>query len=221
MTRHIAWDPGALPVAQQLSRTLDSPLVECCVSRLAIDCNRPTDAPDLVPAVSETTNIPGNTDLSPADRAARIELSHRPFHDALAGLVDERLGAGLPVWIVTVHSYTPVYRGVSRPWHIGIIHDDDDRMAQPMLEQLRDLDGVIADANEPYSPADRVSYTLERHARPRGLPCLMIELRNDEISDQAGQKLWSERLAAILGSDEVKAAARSPLPDALRNAAAG
>lgn len=221
MTRHIAWDPGALPVAQRLSRMLDSPLVESCVSRLAIDCNRPLDAPDLIPAMSETTVIPGNVSLSEAERAARIELSYRPFHDALGRLINERLGAGLPVWIVTIHSYTPVYRGVSRPWHVGVIHDGDDRLAGPMLEQLKSIVGVVSEANEPYSPADRVYHTLERHARPRGLPCAMIEIRNDEIADEAGQSLWAERLAAILGSDEMKAAARSPLRETAQKVAAG
>jgi len=221
MMRHIAWDPGALPVARRLSQALDAPLVESCVSRLAIDCNRPADAPDLIAAVSETTAIPGNAGLSDDQRAARIELSHRPFHDALAALIDERLGAGKPVWIVTIHSFNPVYRGVSRPWHIGVIHDEDDRLARPMLDRLRAIEGVVAAANEPYSPADRVYYTLERHARPRDLPCAMIELRNDEIAGAADQDLWADRLAAILGSDRLRAAANSPLRAAPRNATAG
>lgn len=220
MVRHIAWDPGALPVAQTLAKMLDSPLVESCVSRLAIDCNRPTDAPDLIPEVSEKTIIPGNAGLSAPQRASRIDLSHRPFHDALTSLIEDRLDAGLPVWIVTVHSYTPVYRGVSRPWHIGIIHDDDSRLATPLLEQLYGIEGVVAASNEPYSPADRVYYTLERHARSRGLPCAMIEIRNDEIADISGQKLWAERLGAILKSHELKAAANSPLRDTKRSAAA-
>lgn len=220
MTRHIAWDPGALPVARLLSEKLNSPLIESRISRLAIDCNRPIDAPDLIPEVSETTVIPGNRSLTRQQRGERIELSHRPFHDALTQLVEDRLKAGLPAWIVTVHSYTPVYRGVSRPWHIGIIHDDDDRLATPMLEQLYAIDSVVAASNEPYSPADRVYYTLERHARPRGLPCVMIEIRNDEVVDEAGQSLWAERLGAILASHELKAAALAPLRDAKRSTAA-
>ncbi|MGB6119732.1 MAG: N-formylglutamate amidohydrolase [Mesorhizobium sp.] len=196
--RHIAWDPGALPVSRKLAALLDAPLVVSQVSRLAIDCNRPLDAPDLVPAVSETTVIPGNEGLSEKARDERIALSHRPFHDVLSALIDERLENGRRTAIVTIHSFTPVYKGVARPWHVGVIHDEDMRLAAPMLAGLRRLDGVVVGDNEPYSPDDRVYYTLERHARSRGLPCAMVEIRNDDIADEAAHSRWASRLAAIL-----------------------
>ena len=198
MQRHIAWDPGALPVASRLAEILDATLVESCVSRLAIDCNRPLDAPDLIAETSETTRVPGNEGLGPAEREARIALAYRPFHEALAHVVENRVAQGRATWIVTVHSFTPVYRGVSRPWHIGIIHDQDERLSAPLLAGLHGVPGITVGANQPYSPADRVYYTLERHARPRGLPCTMIEIRNDEIVDAAAQDLWAQRLAKIL-----------------------
>ncbi|MDP3897228.1 MAG: N-formylglutamate amidohydrolase [Mesorhizobium sp.] len=202
MERHIAWDPGALPVAQRLAELLDATLVESRVSRLAIDCNRPSDAPDLIAQTSETTRIPGNEGLGPEAREARIALSYRPFHDALAAQIDSRLAKGRAAWIVTVHSFTPVYKGVSRPWHIGIIHDADERLASPLLARLGGVSGIAVGANQPYSPADRVYYTLERHARLRGLPCAMIEIRNDEIADAAAQESWAKRLADILSGIE-------------------
>lgn len=198
MTRHIAWDPGALPVASRLAELLDATLVESCVSRLAIDCNRPLDAPDLISETSETTRIPGNEGLEAAARQARIALAYRPFHETLAGVVESREAAGRATWIVTIHSFTPVYRGVSRPWHIGVIHDQDERLSAPLLSGLHAVPGIAVGANQPYSPADRVYYTLERHARARGLPCTMIEIRNDEIADAAAQDLWAQRLARIL-----------------------
>lgn len=197
LTRHIAWDPGALPVARTLAEALDAPLVESCVSRLVIDCNRPFDAPDLITVMSETTEIPGNRGLSADERARRIALAHRPFHDAIDSVVAERLATGRTTSVVSVHSFTPIYRQVPRPWHIGILHDDDVRLAEPMIAALR-LTGAVVGVNEPYSPADRVYYTLERHARSRGLPCAMIEIRNDEIASAAGQKKWAELLAGIL-----------------------
>jgi len=198
MHRHIAWDPGALPVARRLAELLDATLVESRVSRLAIDCNRPLDAVDLIPEISETTRIPGNVGLAAAAREARIALSYRPFHEALAGQIEDRLTSGRNAWIVTVHSFTPVYKGVARPWEIGIIHDEDDRLAKRLLSELTGTSGLVAAANEPYSPADRVYHTLERHARPRNLPCAMIEIRNDAIASSATQELWAERLAGIL-----------------------
>lgn len=198
MERHIAWDPGALPVAAGLAEILDATLVESRVSRLAIDCNRPLDAPDLIAQVSETTRVPGNEGLDAAAREARIALAYRPFHEALADVVESRVAAGRATWIVTIHSFTPVYKGVSRPWHIGIIHDEDERLSAPLLAGLYGVPGITVGANQPYSPADRVYFTLERHARPRGLPCAMIEIRNDVIADESGQRKWAERLGGIL-----------------------
>jgi predicted N-formylglutamate amidohydrolase len=162
-----------------------------------IDCNRPLDAPDLVPAVSETTVIPGNASLSAEQRAERIALVHAPFHAEIEAVVSERLGEGRETRLVSIHSFTPVYKRVARPWHIGVIHDDDRRLASPLIAALRALRGVTIGVNEPYSPADRVYYTLERHARSRGLPCAMIEIRNDEISSTAGQRKWADLLTGI------------------------
>jgi predicted N-formylglutamate amidohydrolase len=197
LSAHIAWDPGALPVARELAAALDATLVESCVSRLAIDCNRPLDAPDLVPAISETTVIPGNENLSAAAREARVALSWQPFHAAIEAVVRERLARGAETRLVSIHSFTPVYKSLHRPWHIGIIHDDDARLAAPLIAALERLRGVTVGINEPYSPADRVYFTLERHARSRGLACAMIEIRNDEIADKAGQSKWAGRLTEI------------------------
>ncbi len=198
LTRHIAWDPGALGVARRLARPLRSPLVESCVSRLVIDCNRPLDAPDLVIETSETTLIPANRGLDAAARARRVAVSHAPFHDALGALMESRLAAGRGCMLVTIHSFTPVYRGVARPWKIGVIHDDDERLSRPLIAALsRHADLNVGD-NQPYAPSDRVYYTVERHARSRGLPCVMIEIRNDEAADPAAEERWAELLAPML-----------------------
>jgi predicted N-formylglutamate amidohydrolase len=198
LTRHIAWDPGALPVASRMAEALDATLIESCVSRLVIDCNRPLDAPDLISPVSETTAVPGNADLSESARQERVAASWRPFHDAIADVVAERLAEGRETRLVSVHSFTPVYKGVDRPWHIGIIHDEDDSLAGPMIAALNGVIGLEVGVNEPYSPADRVYYTLERHGRARDLACAMIEIRNNEIADEAGQRKWADLLSAIL-----------------------
>ncbi|MDX8511820.1 N-formylglutamate amidohydrolase [Mesorhizobium captivum] len=202
LSRHIAWDPGALPVASRMAEALDATLVETRISRLVIDCNRPLDALDLVPPVSETTVIPGNAGLSDKQRGARIDLAWRPFHDTIAQIIEQRLAYGQETRLVSVHSFTPVYKGKSRPWHIGIIHDDDRRLAAPLIAALKRLSGVSVGVNEPYSPADRVYFTLERHARSRGLACAMIEIRNDEISGEAGQRKWADLLTGIFSNLE-------------------
>lgn len=205
LERHIAWDPGALPVSLMLSRLLDAPLVAAGMSRLIIDCNRPLDAPDLIPEISETTEIPGNRDLTPAERERRVGIAHAPFHAAIDKLLKQRAAARLESWLVSVHSFTPVYRQVARPWQIGILHDDDERLSRPMIEILARVPGLMVGDNQPYSPADRVYYTLARHSRAHRLRSVMIEIRNDEIVAEAGQRRWAERLAAILGDPALNA----------------
>src|SRR5712672_1482117 len=49
LSRHIAWDIGIAGVAEALSRHLDAHLIAQRYSRLAIDCNRPPDAPSSIP----------------------------------------------------------------------------------------------------------------------------------------------------------------------------
>lgn len=210
LTRHIAWDPGALPVAKVMARALDATLVETCVSRLVIDCNRPLDAPNLISEVSETTTIPGNAKLTQTERQARIDLVWSPFHDTIERTIEERIAQGRETRLVSVHSYTPVYLGKARPWHIGIIHDEDERIAAPLLGALNAVPGIVVGANEPYSPADLVYFTLERHARSRGLACAMIEIRNNEIATGAGQAKWAELLAAILPKISIAATDKAP-----------
>lgn len=165
MLRHIAWDPGALPVALKLADALDATLIAAGVSRLAIDCNRPLNAPDLIPQISETTLIPGNAALTEKQRAERIALSWQPFHETVEELVNQRLAAGRETWLVTIHSFTPIYKGGARPWQIGILHDDDERLSAPLIAELKRAGNLTVGDNQPYSPADRVYFTLERHAR--------------------------------------------------------
>jgi predicted N-formylglutamate amidohydrolase len=195
---HIAWDPGALPVARRLSKALDATLIESRLSRLLIDCNRPLDAPDLICPVSEATAVPGNANLSLQDRQARVALSWQPFHEAVEQLIKDRLLQDRETTLVSIHSFTPVYKGVERPWHIGILHDEDRSIADPLIAALKSSGGIVVGDNEPYSPADRVYFTLERHGRSRGLSCAMIEIRNDEIGDEEGIARWAGRLARIL-----------------------
>jgi predicted N-formylglutamate amidohydrolase len=214
---HIAWDPGALPVARRLAKALDAALVESLVSRLVIDCNRPLDAPDLICPVSETTVVPGNADLSPQDREARIALSWQPFHEAVEALIEGRLSQGRDTKLIAVHSFTPVYKGVKRPWHIGILHDEDRGVADPLIAALKSSGGIVVGDNEPYSPADRVYFTLERHGRSRGFACAMIEIRNDEIAEEIGQRKWADLLRGILSEIEVKGQLATPRHGGIRH----
>lgn len=195
---HIAWDPGALGVSRHLSRLFDAPIVYPDLSRLVLDCNRDTAAHDLIPVVSETTEIPGNRNLDPAERARRIALAHTPFHSRIETLLDARAAAGLGSVVASIHSFTPLYKGFNRPWPVGILSNRDRRVAEAMLADLAAQDIADLGDNEPYAPGDGVYYTVGRHGEARGLPCVMIEVRNDEIADAAGESLWAARLARAL-----------------------
>ncbi|MBZ6078629.1 N-formylglutamate amidohydrolase [Microvirga puerhi] len=195
---HIAWDPGALGVARLLSRDLDAPLIHATVSRLVLDLNRDPSAPDSITALSEATTIPGNADLSPDERARRVAEVYDAFHRAVDDYVEARKAAGHVTTVVSVHSFTPIYRGVPRPWQIGLIFDKDERLARRVASGLRRDAALNVGMNEPYSPADRVFHTLERHAERRGLASLMIEIRNDLIRTQDGQASWASRLAPLM-----------------------
>ena len=127
-------------------------------SRLVIDCNRATEMPDAIATMSETTVIPGNHDITPEAREERIAAIWRPFHDALTRLLDERRGAGRATALVTIHSFTPVYRGVARPWHAGIITTPDRRFADAVLARLRRDPALVVGDNQPYSAKDNVDY---------------------------------------------------------------
>lgn len=209
--RHIAWDPGALAVSLRLSDLLDAPVVHSTVSRLVIDCNRDLDAPDLFPATSETTTIPGNAAVTADDRRRRIAAAHAPFHAAIDRLLDARSAAGLPTTLVCMHSFTPIYKGKSRPWPIGLIHARDARFTAALRDTLAaDAPELDIGWNEPYSALNGVTYTLEHHGDGRALSATMIEIRHDEILEPGGVALWAARLARCL-----EAARVAPAPDPL------
>ena len=197
---HIAWDPGALGVSRRLSAVLDAPLLWPDTSRLVVDCNRDPDAPDLIAAESEGRPVPGNLSVDEAERLHRLASVHVPYHLAIERLLDERAAAGRATALVAVHSFTPVYLGVSRPWEIGIVFDDDRRLSDPLVAALQDDPALTVGSNQPYGPGDRVYYTVTRHARARGLPGVMIEIRNDVIAGGAAEVAWADRLGAILAS---------------------
>jgi predicted N-formylglutamate amidohydrolase len=199
--RHIAWDPGALAVSLRLVDLLDATVVHSTVSRLVIDCNRDTDAPDLIAQVSEITAIPGNAGITPEERRTRIERVHAPFHAALDEVLDRRRAADFETILICMHSFTPVFRGVVRPWPIGLIHGRDERYTAAVRDALAaETPGLEIGWNEPYSALNGVTYTLEQHGDGRGLASTMIEVRNDEILAPAGVELWARRLSRALAA---------------------
>ncbi len=194
---HIAWDPGALPVAVRMAENLNATLVHQNFSRLAYDCNRPPEAADSVPAKSEVFEIPGNAGLTEAQRQQRVAEIYAPFKETLDAVIRQRKAEGRQTLLVTIHSFTPVYNGVPRSVEIGILNDVDCRLADGMLATGKAGSFDIR-RNEPYGPEDGVTHTLKVHGLANGLPNVMIEIRNDLIADAASQIRIADYLTGVL-----------------------
>jgi predicted N-formylglutamate amidohydrolase len=197
-SRHIAWDIGIGGVGRHLSRSLDATVVLQTYSRLVIDCNRDPNVPSSIPEISEYTEIPGNVGVDEAERALRIDAIFRPYHDAISAALDRRAAAGRASVLIALHSFTPVFKGVPRPWHIAVLFNRDPRLAHALAELLRAEGGLVVGENEPYRVTDLTDYTVPVHGERRGLPHVEIEIRQDLITEPAGQKEWAERLARLL-----------------------
>ncbi|WEK03513.1 MAG: N-formylglutamate amidohydrolase [Candidatus Devosia phytovorans] len=201
---HIAWDPGALSVSRALCEMLDAPLVQSTVSRIVIDCNRDLDAPDLIWTLSEKTRIAANENLGTDERQYRIDHFHRPYHASIETLLEARRHAGRETILVCMHSFTPVYHGVARPWPIGLIHGVDTGYTSALYDALKaDDPSLNVGWNEPYAALNGVTLTLEKHGDGRGLDATMVEIRHDEILEPAGVLSWASRLAHCLETARV------------------
>ena len=196
--RHIAWDIGIAAVSRRVSEALDATLVEQLYSRLVIDCNRPPYVPNSIPLVSEATAIPGNADLTETERAARQREIFQPYHDRIAAEIGERERAGRRTVLIAMHSFTPVYLGEARPWHIGTLYGRDARLARCLRDRLRAETGLVVGDNEPYSVSDDTDYTIPVHGEGRGLVHVGIEIRQDLITEAVGQRDWADRLVRLL-----------------------
>ncbi len=202
LTRHIAWDPGIAGVADALSKHLDAHLIAQRYSRLVIDCNRPPGAPSSIPAISEATVIPGNEGLARDAAQARRRQIFDPYHRRIAEVIRRRLRDSVPTVLVSLHSFTPVYAGIARPWHIGTLYHRDTRLPPLLLKLLREETDLVVGDNEPYAVSDETDYTIPVHGEARGLMNSGIEIRQDLIAGPAGQRQWADRLARIFGEIE-------------------
>ena len=195
--RHIAWDIGIAAVTEALSDSLDATAVLQRYSRLVIDCNRAPDHPTSIPAISESTVIPGNEGLSGEARAARRRAIFAPYHAAIAGLLDRRIAARRRTVVIAMHSFTPVFKNIRRIVQVGVLHHRDTRLARIMLDLLAGEGGLVVGDNEPYAITDTSDYTIPVHGEARGLDHVEIEIRQDLIADPAGQARWAERMARL------------------------
>jgi predicted N-formylglutamate amidohydrolase len=202
LVRHIAWDIGIAGVATALSDRLDAHLIAQNYSRLVIDCNRPPHVAGSIPRISEATVIPGNEGLAEDAIEARKREVFDPYHRRIGEVIDRRKRSALPTVLVALHSFTPVYKGVARPWHVAALYRNGGPLPPLLLQALRAEGDLVVGDNEPYAVGEETDYTIPVHGEARGLINTGIEICQDLIADASGQQQWAERLARILRAIE-------------------
>jgi predicted N-formylglutamate amidohydrolase len=198
LARHIAWDIGIAGVGRRLADRLDAPLIMQPYSRLVIDCNRPPGSDESIVASSDGTQIAGNVNLFAEETTMRAHEIFEPYHAAIHKLLDARQKAQQPAILISLHSFTPVYAGVARPWQAGVLYNRYRALADTLRGLLRAPGDLIVGDNEPYSVDDETDYTIPVHGEQRSIPHVAIEIRQDLIGDDSGQIYWAERLANLL-----------------------
>lgn len=211
LVRHIAWDIGIAGVAERLAGLLDAHLIAQRYSRLVIDCNRPPGVESAIPRLSESTVIPGNRTLSCQAVKMRQREIFDPYHRRIDAAIDRRLNDRAPTVLIALHSFTPTYAGVARPWHVGTLYRRDGTLPPLVLTALRAEDGLVVGDNKPYAVSDLTDYTIPVHGEARGLATCGIEIRQDLIADPSDQQQWAERLARVLSGIETLLPARQPI----------
>jgi predicted N-formylglutamate amidohydrolase len=196
LKRHIGYDIGVAAVTRRLCELLDAPGVLSTYSRLLIDPNRGTDDPTLVMRLSDGAVIPGNLHIDPREIERRMALYYEPYHAEIDNVLNRSIDAGRPPAILSIHSYTPAWRGVERDWHAGVLWDKDPRFAKPLIHALESEGSLIVGDNKPYSGRLKGD-CLYRHGTRRGLAHGLLEIRQDLILDDAGIETWAQRLARL------------------------
>ena len=198
LQRHIAWDVGAAAVTEGLARVLDAPAFLGTYSRLLVDLNRPFGVPSSMPVRSEATDIPGNVGMADGELARRRTVIFEPFHARIRAFLDARAAAGTPTRIVTIHSFTPIFLGVARPWHAGVLFENSQQFAQQVIDRLAADPSLLIGTNVPYMVDRGEDYAVPVHGTDRGLDAILLEIRHDLIADEPGVAEWVARLHDVL-----------------------
>jgi len=199
LLRHIAWDIGAAGMARRLALKINAPLLLSGYSRLLIDCNRPMHSPTLIPEISESTSIPGNIGLPPGEIAQRAAEFYWPYQNGVSAFLDTRMQTGQKTVLLALHSFTPVFKGVQRPWHSGVLFRKSEQLGQRLVSAL-DAPQRPSAANEPYQISNDGDYTIPVHGEDRGLDAVLLEIRQDLIASEEGQESWAALLASTIDS---------------------
>ena len=197
LRRHISWDIGAGDVARFLASSLGAPSILATYSRLVVDCNRKLNDATAFRVISDGDDVPGNHSLSARDKRRRANAIYWPYHQAIADQVELMCDKGFAPVLISIHSFTPFFDNSHRPWEIGILWDNDPRVAVPLMKNLEERGLVVGD-NEPYSGRHPHDFTIDVHGEKRGLPHASIEIRQDLLRDMVSRRQCAAALADSL-----------------------
>jgi len=199
INQHIGWDIGAIGMAQEISKILRATLVAGNYSRLIVDLNRPTESETLIPEIADKITIPGNLMVSKMEKNNRISYFHKSYHNNISLMLDSLLENQIKPILVAIHSFTPIFQGFSRPWHVGLLYEHDDRLVQPLKQALtKYANNIVIGDNQPYAIKGPSDYTIPVHGQNRSLPHIEIEVRQDLITTKTQQKIWAKILSKSL-----------------------
>lgn len=198
LNRHIGWDIGIDGISRQLHQTTGLPMILGTMSRLVVDLNRPVHSDECIPECSDGTDIPANQNLTDKDRDSRLRTYYQPFHRALNDFIQQHQVKLL----LCLHSFTPQLRtiGKARPWHCGVLFDRNVRLGQHCVEYLKNIGEFVVGENQPYCVEHDDDRSIPLHGELKGIPTLLLEIRNDLIEDNVGQKRWSSTIASLIHS---------------------
>lgn len=201
--RHIAWDIGAGEVTRALAERFSAPSVLAQYSRLLIDLNRGIDDPTLIMKISDGAIVPGNHPITEDEVQSRIDDYYLPYHGSVSTLIDEALAKNQVPLLISIHSFTEKWKSRARPWHVGLLWDRDNRVVDPFIEEFSKDPSLVVGDNQPYS-GELAGDTMYTHGTLRGLPHVLIEIRQDLISSQAGVQEWTKRIGQAMGAIEAR-----------------
>ncbi len=198
LNQHIAWDIGSADVARNLADLLDAPLILANYSRLIIDPNRQFDDPSAIPVISDGVVIPGNQLVDEEQKSQRVASFFKPYHGAISQRLDRFAANHITPALLSMHSFTPVYGNQERPWHIGVMWDQDYRIPVPLMTNLGQMEGICVGDNQPYPGRHPYDHTVAFHAASRGIAHVAIEVRQDLIGNAENAQHWAGVLATAL-----------------------
>ena len=201
VNKHIGWDIGALKVAKKISKNINCSLIHSCFSRLLIDCNRSLKSQGAFVKKSEDITIPGNKNVSKKEKLLRAKKYYSPYHDQINKIIKKKLNDKIVPILVSIHSFTPIYFGKSRPWHIGLLQRKDQRLSSIFTKEIKKNKKIVLGINQPYKLDLAGDFTIPFFSESYGLPHVLIEIRQDLLIKNKSINFWSNLISNILNKN--------------------